>query len=391
MIYTVLLCGPLLTMKSDERETNVTTITGTSGDDTISGGNGADTIYGGDGNDIISGGNGVDALFGEGGNDQLSGDNGADDLTGGAGDDLIDGSNGFDTAYYSGPIDEYSFFSAAGYLHILHLGGAGADGHDRVINVERLVFADRVIDIGSGKNAPVAGDDHVFINEDTGTYSSGAASVKDNDFDFDGDALTVTGGTFTGTYGTLTLNANGTYSYTLFASVQALDEGENVTDSFNYTVSDNDGSDTGTLVFHIAGLNDAPVANDDTASTTEDAAVSGNVLANDTDVDVEPLVVANPGTYVGAYGTLVLAANGSYTYTPNAAAQALDDGEVGERRLRLHRVATAPPPTRRRSPSPSTAPTTPRSPMTTPLRRTRTPPASPATCSPTTPTSTSSR
>ena len=306
----------------------MTTYTGTSGDDTISGGNGADTIYGGDGNDILSGGNGIDALFGEDGNDQLTGDNGADDLTGGAGDDLIDGSNGFDTAYYSGPIDEYSFFSAAGYLHILHLGGAGADGHDQVINVERLVFADRVIDIGSGKNAPVAGDDHVFINEDTGTYSSGAASVKDNDFDFDGDPLTVTGGTFTGTYGTLTLNANGTYSYTLFASVQGLDDGENVTDSFNYTISDNDGSDTGTLVFHIAGLNDAPVANDDTASTTEDAAVSGNVLANDTDIDVEPLVVANPGTYVGAYGTLVLAANGSYTYTPNAAAQALDDGEV---------------------------------------------------------------
>jgi hypothetical protein len=56
-----------------------------------------------------------------------------------------------------------------------------------------------VIDIGSGHNAPVAGDDHVFITEDTGTYSSGAVSVKDNDFDFDGDALTVTGGTFTGT------------------------------------------------------------------------------------------------------------------------------------------------------------------------------------------------
>ena len=308
----------------------MSTITGTSGDDTISAGNGVDTIYGGDGNDTLSGGNGVDSLYGEGGNDNLTGDNGSDNLTGGAGDDLIDGSGGHDTAYYSGPIGDYSFFSAAGYLHIVHLGGAGADGHDRVINVERLVFADRVIDIGSGKNAPVAGDDHVFINEDTGTYSSGAASVKDNDFDFDGDPITVTGGTFTGTYGTLTLNADGTYSYTLFASVQGLDDGENVTDSFNYTITDNDGSDTGQLVFHIAGLNDAPVANDDTAATSEDAAVSGNVLANDTDVDVEPLVVANPGTYVGAYGTLVLAADGSYTYTPNAVAQGLDSGETGQ-------------------------------------------------------------
>ena len=300
---------------------------GTSGDDILSGGNGKDTIYGGDGNDIISGGNGIDNLFGEGGDDQLTGDNGADHLTGGADDDTLDGSHGFDTAYYSANIEEYSFFNAAGYLHVVHAGGAGADGHDKLIRVERLVFADRVIDIGSGKNRPVAGDDHVFINEDTGTHSSGAGSVLNNDFDFDGDALTVTGGTFAGTYGTLTLNANGTYSYTLFASAQALDDGEVVTDSFNYTVTDNDGSDTGALVFHIAGLNDAPVANDDAASTTEDAAVSGNVLANDTDVDVETLAVANPGTYVGANGTLVLAANGSYTYTPNAGAQSLDDGE----------------------------------------------------------------
>jgi hypothetical protein len=45
-----------------------------------------------------------------------------------------------------------------------------------VVNVERLVFADRVIDIGSGKNRPVAGDDHVFITEDTGTHNSGAAA-----------------------------------------------------------------------------------------------------------------------------------------------------------------------------------------------------------------------
>ena len=304
---------------------------GTNGDDVLSGGNGKDTIYGGDGNDVISGGNGIDTLFGDGGNDQLTGDNGADHLTGGAGDDLLDGSSGFDTAYYSGNIGEYSFFSAAGYLHVIHQGGAGADGHDRLIRVERLVFADRVIDIGSGKNRPVAGDDHVAIDEDTASYSSGSASVLDNDFDFDGDPLTVTAGTFVGTYGTLTLNSNGTYSYTLnTAAVQGLDDGELVTDTFTYVVSDNDGSDTGDLVFHIAGRNDAPVANDDSASTTEDSPVSGNVLANDTDVDVEPLIVANPGTYVGTYGTLVIGADGSYTYTPNSAAQGLDDGESAQ-------------------------------------------------------------
>ncbi|MEA3039703.1 MAG: hypothetical protein QOE79_2216, partial [Sphingomonadales bacterium] len=185
------------------------TITGGNGDDIISGGNGTDTLNGGGGNDSLDGGNGNDVLNGGAGNDQLFGQNGDDKLTGGSGDDLLDGNNGFDTAYYSGPIDEYSFFTSAGYLNIVHLGGAGADGHDRVINVERLVFADRIINIGSGKNVPVAGDDHVFTNEDAGTVTSGPPGVLANDFDFDGDPLHTNSGTFVGTYGTLTLNSNG--------------------------------------------------------------------------------------------------------------------------------------------------------------------------------------
>ena len=286
-----------------------TTTYGTSGDDILSGGNGKDTIYGGDGDDIISGGNGIDNLFGDAGNDTLTGDNGADNLTGGADDDTLDGALGFDTAYYSGNIGEYSFFTSAGYLHIVHQGGAGADGHDQVRNVERLVFADRVIDIGSGANAPVAGDDHVFIDEDTGTHSSGAGSVLDNDFDFDGDAMTVTGGVFVGTYGTLTLNADGTYSYTLNASAQELAQGDNVADSFNYTVSDNDGSDTGTLVFHIAGVNDAPTANPDVAAGGENQVILIDVLANDDDVDNGAVLTVTGASAPAGQGTAAVVGN----------------------------------------------------------------------------------
>ena len=87
------------------------------------------------------------------------------------------------------------------------------------------------------------------------------------------------------------LAADGSYTYTPGAAANALDDGESVQDSFSYTVSDGSLTDSGTLTITIAGLNDAPVANDDSNSTTEDAAVSGNVLANDTDVDVETLTV----------------------------------------------------------------------------------------------------
>jgi VCBS repeat-containing protein len=286
------------------------TIQGGTGNDTINGGNGNDVIDGGADNDNIDGGNGNDTIFGNAGNDNLLGDNGDDSFTGGAGDDIIDGGNGFDTAYYSGAIGEYNFSNSGGYLHIAHFGGAGPDGHDQVKRVERLVFLDRTIIIGGGgNNAPVAVDDHVSINEDTGTYSSGAASVKDNDFDFEGQPLTVTPGVFTGTYGTLTLNANGTYSYTLFASAQALAQGQNVTDSFNYTLSDGSSTDTGALVFHIAGVNDAPVAHADTAAGTENQVLTVNVLANDTDVDNGAVLTVTAASAPPGQGTASVVGN----------------------------------------------------------------------------------
>jgi hypothetical protein len=113
-------------------------------------------------------------------------------------------------------------------------------------------------------------------------------------------------------------------------------------------VTDNDGSDTGTLVFHIAGLNDAPVANDDAASTTEDAAVAGNVLANDTDVDVEPLTVANPGTYVGPTARSCSRRRQLHLHAECGRAGARRR-RGGERRRSATPLRTAPPPTRRRS------------------------------------------
>ncbi|HEX8126699.1 MAG TPA: Ig-like domain-containing protein, partial [Allosphingosinicella sp.] len=107
-------------------------------------------------------------------------------------------------------------------------------------------------------------------------------------------------------------------------------DGETAQDVFTYAASDGTASDSATLTVTLSGSNDAPSANDDSASTGEDNPVSGNVLGNDTDVDGEALTVANPGTYNGTYGTLTLNADGSYTYTPNALAQDLDAGDSAQ-------------------------------------------------------------
>jgi VCBS repeat-containing protein len=72
----------------------------------------------------------------------------------------------------------------------------------------------------------------------------------------------VTAGTFTGTYGTLVLNANGTYTYTLNttdADFKNLHGGGNGTETFSYTITDSDGdTSTANLVLQIHN-NDDPV------------------------------------------------------------------------------------------------------------------------------------
>jgi VCBS repeat-containing protein len=63
-----------------------------------------------------------------------------------------------------------------------------------------------------------------------------------------------------GTYGDLFLDSGGNYSYIANASVDPLLAGQNVTDQFNFTVTDSLGrTQTTTLTFAITGLDDAPV------------------------------------------------------------------------------------------------------------------------------------
>ncbi|EJN24950.1 VCBS repeat-containing protein [Pseudomonas sp. GM79] len=79
------------------------------------------------------------------------------------------------------------------------------------------------------------------------------------------DSGPVIGGTFNGTYGTLLLNANGTYTYTLNTSdadFKALNGGGSATENFVYTLTDSDGdTSTATLVLEIHN-NDDPVTLD---------------------------------------------------------------------------------------------------------------------------------
>ena len=93
---------------------------------------------------------------------------------------------------------------------------------------------------------------------------------------------------------------------------------------FTFQVQDSGGTANGgqdtdpipnTVTISVTAVNDPPVAGDDAFSTNEDMALSGSVLANDSDVE-GPLAVslaAGP-----ANGSLSLNIDGTFTYTPAA-------------------------------------------------------------------------
>src|SRR5262249_60002960 len=115
------------------------------------------------------------------------------------------------------------------------------------------------------------------------------------------------------------------YSYVVNnndTAVQALNAGQSITDSFNYTVKDPGGlTDTAVLTITINGVDDAPVANNDAGVATEAGGTlngtagsnaTGNVILGDatggvadTDVDnaTNTLTVSAIRTGTEAAGT----------------------------------------------------------------------------------------
>jgi VCBS repeat-containing protein len=192
------------------------------------------------------------------------------------------------------------------------------------------------ITIQGTNDGPQARGDVAQVTEDTAVSVSGNVLGNDTDIDV-GDTLSVaTAGVLHGTYGDLTLQADGSYRYDLKnaqANVQTLHEGQQVVDSFNYTATDGLATSTATLNVRVTGSNDAPVAFADTGAVLEDATVptTGNVLANDVDLDQGTVLqVASTGTWTGQYGTLTLNANGGYSYVLNNALSSVQSLGVGQ-------------------------------------------------------------
>ena len=161
-------------------------------------------------------------------------------------------------------------------------------------------------------DAPVAGDDVAVTTEDTAVTTG---NVLANDSDVDSvlspasitafDAVSANGGAVVN-------NGDGTFTYTPALNFTGID-------TFTYTVSDGALSDVATVTITVTPVNDAPVAGDDVAVTAEDTAVTtGNVLANDSDVDsvLSPASITAFDAVSANGGAVVNNGDGTFTYTP---------------------------------------------------------------------------
>ncbi len=209
--------------------------------------------------------------------------------------------------------------------HVHHHRGRGMDLHARQQQSRRAGAARRrlagrhihgrhhrrhragcSITITGANDAPVAvadgnGGDAVTESGVVAGDPSAAGNVLTNDTDVDtGDSKTVTavngsapnvGAPLVGLYGTLTLGADGTWTYALDNAdpdTNALAQGQVVTDAFTYTMTDANGAtSTAALTITITGANDAPVAVDD--SNGGDAVIESGVNPGNTPFAGDPV------------------------------------------------------------------------------------------------------
>ncbi|MCU8014024.1 retention module-containing protein, partial [Shewanella sp. SM74] len=172
-------------------------------------------------------------------------------------------------------------------------------------------------------DASVLANDTNTIDEDT--VATGNVITNDSDVDntlsvvsFTVNGDTVTAGTTVSLEGgSLVINTDGSYTFT---------PNENWNGQVPViTYTTNTGS-TATLTINVTPVDDASVLANDTNTVAEDSIATGNVLANDSDVDNTLSVVSftvngdtvAAGTTVELEGgNLVINTDGSYTFTPN--------------------------------------------------------------------------
>jgi ELWxxDGT repeat protein/VCBS repeat-containing protein len=167
-------------------------------------------------------------------------------------------------------------------------------------------------------DAPIAANDGVYTASAGGTLTvSSTNGVLRNDSDVESSALTATLVTAP-TNGTVSLSGDGSFIYRPTGNFAG-------TDVFTYRASDGGLASNLATVTLSVGSNNAPIAQPDTFTLTEDTLLNiGNVLTNDTDSDGNiPLTASVITTPTNAL-SFTLRPDGTFSYQPTPNFSGLD-------------------------------------------------------------------
>ncbi|NOQ45425.1 MAG: tandem-95 repeat protein, partial [Desulfobulbaceae bacterium] len=163
------------------------------------------------------------------------------------------------------------------------------------------------ITINPTNDAPITQNSSISVDEDASVSGQLTAT------DVDGDTLNYIQ-VSTAARGVLTLNTNGSFTYSPNVNVSG-------TDSFTFKVNDGAAdSNTATVNITINPINDTPTADNTSLTANAGATVTGQLIAGD--VDGDSLSYSLTGT--PTKGSALVNANGSFTYTANGDAAGTD-------------------------------------------------------------------
>ncbi|MBC7449671.1 MAG: cadherin-like domain-containing protein, partial [Hymenobacteraceae bacterium] len=186
-----------------------------------------------------------------------------------------------------------------------------------------------------------AGTGSVTVATNNGSCTSTAATLPVTRLIAPAQPSTITGstsiaGSSPGNGYSVTSVAGVTYTWSVPASVGTVTAGAGTNSitvtaagsagsgAISVTATNTCGTSTARTLTVTVTANQPPVANDDQNDVPRNTPTTGNVILNDNDPDLGALTVQTTPTVAPLHGTLVLAANGSYTYTPATGYLGLD-------------------------------------------------------------------